>query len=55
MMATMTLKGTARGPKNTTTSTTTAETIVGMMGGRTCGDSPNSRRKLLCGVDLYIC
>jgi hypothetical protein len=54
-MATMTLKGTGREPKNTITSTTTLEMIAGMMGGRTCGDSPNSHGKLLCGVDLYIC
>lgn len=54
-IATMILKGTALGPKSTTTSIRTMITIVGMMGGMTCGESPDSHGKVLCRVDLYIC
>lgn len=54
-MPTMTQKGTAREKRNTTTSTMTPGTIDEMMGGRTCGNCPSSRMKLICRVDRYIC
>ena len=54
-MAMTTPKGTVREPRNITISTMIPEIIVATMGGRTCGDSPSSRGRLVRRAHPYIC